>query len=125
MYSIKNITALTFLIAIFLVPLFANAITLKRAPKASFGGRVVLPQISGITCVGQYWLATIPAGGFPTPGPLVITATKKTITAGSSIIGLVNYQPSMSTCFIPGPVPIYIPSWEIDTAHFNVTANKR
>jgi len=121
-----NIISKIILIIFFVFPLTTQAVTIRKTPKASFGGKVIKAQIPGITCAGQYWLATKPTGGFPVPGPLVIDTTKKKISYGSSVLGLVSYTPDMYTCFIPTPTgPVYIPSWQVDTGHFNTSANKR
>ena len=116
---IYPIVTLIILGSFFTLP--ANALTIKK-PLASFGGRVILTQVPGVTCTGQYWLTTKPSGGFPINTPLVIEATNKTISPGANILGLVNPVSDMNTCFIPTPTgPIYIPSWRIDTTHMGVS----
>ncbi|MGI9118385.1 MAG: hypothetical protein ACR2IQ_02460 [Minisyncoccia bacterium] len=125
MYSIKNITTVFFTLIVFLIPLSVSAITIKKTPSVSFGGRIITTRTPGIVCTGQYWLTTVPNGGFPIPTPLVIEATNKTITPGINIIGLVDTVPDMNNCFIPTPTgPIYIPSWRVDTKNIGVSKLK-
>ena len=95
-------------------------------PKASFGGKIILTQIPGVTCNGQYWLVQKPSGGFPIQGPLFIQSTKKTLSPGGSILGLLNPVPTTQNCYIPTPTgPVYIPSWTVDTKNFNTSKMKR
>ncbi len=91
----------------------------------SFGGKVIISPLVGVTCSSQYSMVIKPAGGFPVPGPLFIQSTKKNVSVNSSILGRINMIPDMNTCFIPsvtGKIPV--PAWKIDTKNFGVTKGK-